>query len=293
MQESRYARTVRALRGAPPAQLADFALIALGELAEVYMAEADLARREAVVPDADAKLAGWSRAVDRYADQLMVMMDGIERGQPVQLSLLREGGVSLTAVGRAVLLGHPRPEQQAAYEQRVLMAYCARHTCADAASDKTSGAPIPVAPAPARPDWTFSNNGAQCARGGIAVRFAHTAALPRYRAICAQLLREAHALADDMIWQRRQGVVIQWDALAIRSTPRPTQQLVQLNTRGDAILGALPLLNTSPALLRDLVPWLRSRAAGEALSRVELDAARYGWETAEQGETPAIKPDIY
>ena len=125
------------------------------------------------------------------------------------------------------------------------------------------------------------------------MRFAHTAALPRYRAICAQLLREAHALADDMIWQRRQGVVIQWDALAIRSTPRPTQQLVQLNTRGDAILGALPLLNTSPALLRDLVPWLRSRAAGEALSRVELDAARYGWETAEQGETPAIKPDIY
>ncbi|MCB1676539.1 MAG: hypothetical protein KDI01_09620 [Halioglobus sp.] len=292
-QASRYQRSVRALRSAPPAQLADFAVIALEELAEVYMAEADLARREALALDADTKLAGWARAVDRYAGQLMAVREDIDLGMPVHLYRLREGDVGLRVAGRAVLLNHPRPDQQAAYEQRVLMVYCARHECADAAADAPSGNPLPVSPTPVRPDWTFSNDGAQCAHGGIAVRFADAAGLPRYRAICEQLLLEAQTLADEITWQQAHGVVIQWDALAIRATPGRVQHIVQLNARGDVILGALPLFNSSPAVLRDLAPWLRSRAAGRAPPGLELDAAHYGWETAAKAEAPDKKPDIY
>ncbi len=281
---SRFYRTVLYLGKSAAEEQATFAIAALSQLAEVYMAEADLARAQAQRNQGNdrAKLYGWSVAVDGYANQLLLLLDEIEEGYPVKLLQSSEGAVTVRVAGRAVMLGHPRPGQQAAFEQRVLADFCAGNDCRrmTASTSDAGMQPVPLSRASVSPNWSFSERGSLCAHGGIELHFDSASELAASREFCKELLREAADLAAEFSWQERHGVVIDWTALRITATPRGPQHLIRLNHSGDSVLLSAPLLFSSPGLLDDLRPWLRSQTSGEQVVTVQLSAASYGWKVA-------------
>jgi len=278
--ESRFQRTVDQLQFVAPEQEGDFAAIALAELVEVFAAEAGLARSQAreVSGESRARLLGWSAAVDQYADDLLLLVEGIDKGAAVQLRRDPEGTVTVVVEGRRVILLHPRPDQQTAFEQRVLSGFCAAHDCEQLTASATPPQePIPISAGTVYPHWNFAPDGTSCENDGITVRFGGTQQLAALRRTCEELLLEADALAVEIAWQQRHGVEVDWANLQISSTPGQPEHRIRLNDAGDSILLTIPVLYGSPGLLEALLPWLSTRYSDEPVVPVRLDAARYGW----------------
>jgi hypothetical protein len=248
------------------------------------MAEADLARAQAAeqAAGARARLLGWSVAVDQYAGQLMLVLDDVEQGFPVSLRVDQQGPATVTVAGRAVILGHPRADQQSAFEQRVLADFCSRGDCERMTAAIAKPEPIPVTVARVNPLWTFDSGGPVCSNEGLEVYFHSTRNLATLRGICEELAQELAALATDLAWQRRHGVVIDLDLLTVTATPGRPEHLVRLNAAGDSSLLTLPLLFGSANLLADIKPWLSARVQGDPAPSIRLDAASYGWLAPDQ-----------
>lgn len=287
VEQSRFERTALGLRDADPEWRAEFATTALDELAQAYAAEAALARGEAI-PEVDGgenggpvdtRLLGWSRAVERYAAQLGLVREDIALGFPVALDVLQERTLAITVAERRVILSHPRPDHQALLEQAVLERFCRGNLCEQLTARTDGPEPIPMSSATVRPAWTFTGDGALCSHRGVHLRFSAGAALPVARTTCQQLLVELALLDRELAWQRRHGVIVNWDALAVTATPGRTGHQVRLNDAGDTVLVTLPLLYSSAALLDQVRPWLRARAAGDRDATLELEAAALGWES--------------
>ena len=279
---SRFSRTVLYLGKSAAEEQAAFAGAALSQLAEVYMAEADLARAQAQRSHGTdrSKLHGWSVAVDGYANQLLLLLDDVDEGYPVELLQTREGAVTVRVAGRAVMLGHPRPDQQTAFEQRVLAGFCSRTDCSrmTASASEAVTQPVSLSGAAINPNWSFSERGSLCAHDGIELYFDSAAKLATSRGLCEKLLSEAADLAAEISWQERHGVVVDWNALRITTTPRGPQHMIGLNGLGDSVLLSTPLLFSSPGLLKELKPWLRGQSSGSDGVTVQLNAADYSWQ---------------
>ena len=138
--------------------------------------------------------------------------------------------------------------------------------------------PIPVYTGHIRPAWSFSQDGPSCTHEGITVHFSSERNLANSRAICEQLMREVELLADEMAWQYRHAVSINWRGLSIAATPGGPEHMVQLNSAGDILLVSVPLLFSTPDLLPEIVPWVQQRLGGGQAVEVELEAGRYGWQ---------------
>lgn len=281
---SRFQRTLNYLQDSPAAEQADFAVTALAELAAVYMAEADLARSEAAQKTGSgrARLVGWSYAVDQYADQLVALLEDVEHGVPVSLRSVEQGPALVTVADRVVILGHPRADQQAAFEQRVLADFCSSHECGRMTAPGGSREPIPVTVMRVNPLWTFAESGPVCANDGLEVSFHMSRDIGTLRGICEELAQELAALATDLAGQRRYGVAIDWDGLAVTAIPGRPEHLVRLNAAGDSALLTLPLLFGSPNLLADIKPWLVARVLGDPAPTIRLSAADYGWQAQDR-----------
>ncbi|TDG12971.1 hypothetical protein E2F43_15600 [Seongchinamella unica] len=278
-EASRYERIVQALESADPELRASFASSALLELTEVYLAEADLARRQARDSDEALRLTAWSRAVERYAAQLALVLDDITLGFPVQLRRHPREAVSVSVAGRTIMLAHPRSGQQPTYEQSVLGQFCGQGLCRDLVAVEEATAAIPMSPGLVSPHWEFTALGPRCSHYNLQLAFRGDGDLGQQRALCQQLLEEAELLATELAWQQRHGVSVDWEVLTIRAVPLRPEHLVLLNTAGDSLLVTLPLLHGTEGLLGQLVPWLRQRFNSERpLPPVLLEAAVLGWE---------------
>ena len=275
---TRYQRTVDALQLADDSLRGRFATTALLQLAEVYMAEADLARREAEEVGESAKLRGWSQAVDQYAAQLVLVMDDIELGFPVELRNNPMEVPSVAVGGRVIMLAHPRSGQQPLYEQAVLQAFCTGDTCARLTAELEGHEPIPVSTVQVKPRWEFGPDGPVCRYRGLSLQFSSAGDLAQQRSLCSQLLQEAESLATELAWQRRHGVDIGWGELSSRAVPGKPLHVVQLNGAGESILLPLPILNGTPALLPKLVPWLQGRHRREGHIELRFSADQLVWE---------------
>jgi hypothetical protein len=217
-------------------------------------------------------------AVDQYASQLLLVLDDVEQGFPVALQPGPHGDVTLTVADRVVMLGHPRPDQQAAYEQRVLMDFCGGRDCERITVTDTGQDPVPLSSARANPLWTFTERGPICSNDGLEVYFQSAENLTTLRGLCEQLIVEATALAGELAWQARHGVVIDWDGLVASATPGRPEHLLRVNAAGDSVLLTMPLLYASANLLADIKPWLYARVTGEGSAAVRLNAADYEWQ---------------
>ena len=277
---SRFQRTALALQEQSPDLVSVFAQTSLLEMIEVYFAEADLARDEASQeqrsgPD-KAKLMSWSAAVDRYAADLLSVLSDIEEGAPVKLHNYRSEAIALAIAGRLIILSHPRHAQQGAYEQRVLSTYCSRNDC----GRLTGTAALDVSLADGqiiRPQWQFTEQGPRCSHRSMAVQFVDASQIAMQRSICQQLFEEVEALAGQLSWQIQHGVVIDWSRLSIQSTPGRTDHIIVLNSAGDSILQALPLMFASTGLLHDLRNWLQAYSEGQKVQQRLLNGSDYGW----------------
>ena len=141
---SRFERTVLYLQGADDAIRAEFAVLAIDRLQHVYTAEAELARDEYARTGDDVELLGWSAAVDQYAAQLPELLQELEQGAPVLISGGGIQGVAMEVDGRMVLLVHPRPDQQIAFERDLLQLFCARQPCEAFTPGSLPASAIPV-----------------------------------------------------------------------------------------------------------------------------------------------------
>lgn len=276
---SRYERTLGFLQQSSPDEQADFAMVALLELAAVYIAEADLARSDAARQEGKgrARLLGWSMAVEQYANQLLQVLEEVQLGAPVMLRSGLQGPATVTVAGLSVILGHPRADQQAAYERRVLADFCSRQDCQWMSVAIEEPEPISMSAARANPHWAFTESGPVCSLDGLEVHFGSTENLAMLRSICDELAQEVSAFASELAWQIRHGVQPDWRAVTISPTPGRPEHLVRLNSAGDSSLLTVPLLFSSPALLADIQPWLEARIRGDKPVPTRLDAAEYGW----------------
>ena len=277
-ETSRFQRTVLALQQAEPPLRQRFANIALLELTEIYLAEADLARNEAQTSEQAAKLRAWSRAVEQYANQLVLVMDDVAFGLPVELRSNEREVPAVSVAGRTVMLAHPRIEQQPAYEQAVLGQFCTGTTCAELTASAGEQLPIPVSRNIVTARWGFSTGGPVCSHRNLELQFSSAGDLTLQRALCQQLMQEVEMLAMELAWQRRHGVKVDWQGLQIRPTPQRPEHLVLLNDAGDSLLLTIPLLYGTPGLLTRVVPWLQQRHQREGPQPLSLDSSALGWE---------------
>lgn len=276
--QSRFERTMTGLQEDSTGQRVAFASIALGKLADAYAAEAQLARAQAGEADGDPRLRSWSIAVDGYARQMSLLLEDIHQGYPVSMIVGNEAAPAVAVADRTVILSHPRPSQQGALEQDILREFCARYDCDYTVATERAAEPIPVYTRVVKPAWSFTRDGPSCSHEGIRVHFSSERDLAHSRAICEQLMREAELLSDELAWQYRHLVSIDWRALRIESSPGAPEHMVRLNSAGDVLLVSVPLLSSTPGLLPELVPWMQGRLGDQQEVEVELDAVAYGWQ---------------
>lgn len=276
---TRFQRTVQYVQEAAPELRSDFAATALTSMANAYLQEAQLAREQAQRAGKYSHLWAWSANVDRYADQISLLLEDIELGLPVDLSLAGGKSLAITVADRTIIVSHPRLNDQSAFEQGILTAFCASNDCDQFAPDNGANEPIPVAAARIRPNWTFTAQGSLCAYRGITVQFDNARSMADSRRICEQLLQEIMALAEELAWQQRYAVTIEWERLVVHPIQHSTEQSVQINTLGDTVLVAIPMLYRSAGLLQQLIPWMRAQVNGQQGVNIELRADKYGWQT--------------
>tara|TARA_R110000823_G_scaffold198080_1_gene329096 strand:+ start:3530 stop:4492 length:963 start_codon:yes stop_codon:yes gene_type:complete len=276
-EDSRFVRTVVHLQQSEPELRADFVEVALVLLAEAYADEASLAREAATVAADNDKLLGWAAAVERYSQQLPLLVEDVELGFPARLTLGVDGVLSISVAERRLMLMHPRVDQQAVFEQAILATFCRRHNCAAFTEQQAGLEPIPVSAASVKPQWTFTENGAVCGYGGLEVDFGSGADIARTRVTCEQFLHEAITLGQEIAWQRRHAVRVDWHELTLRPLPSRPGHALGLNAAGDTLLATVPLIYGSPGLLRAITPWLRAEVMQTTGPKLRLRAADFGW----------------
>ena len=275
--QSRFQRTVQYLQDASPRLRGEFAAIALTHLIDGYLEEMQLAHEEVRSAGVQANLRGWSLAVNHYANQIPLLLEGIELGLPVRLTRVGEKSLAITVTDRTIILSHPRLDQQNFLEHEILMDFCAGHPCEQFTPHDTEPASMSASRVYVRPDWMFTARGPVCSYQGIKVHFKNGKNLAKSRLICAQFLQEVITLANEMSWQRALAVPIQWSELEILPTARRAEHTVRLNRLGDTAVATVPLLYGNPRLLGHILPWIRQWVANPQEASIQLEADHYGW----------------
>jgi hypothetical protein len=264
-----------ALGDAPEPMRADFAVIAIAQMAEAHSAEAERARREATQLSQERDPGRWAGAVDAYAAELRALAN---RVSPETALVIRTGPsntVYLMIDGTPVMVNGPLAAQQAAFEQQIIERFCDLYLCEELLAGYQ--APLPVS----RPDksvtqWSFSQNaGPVCSTAdGLEFQFRDMENLSGYRAACARVVAELDTLARGIERSRSGGVRVDWNRLAIQAVPGSEHHQVTLNTAGAAILAPLPGLAATPQLFTLLRPWLAARVSGKNYRLVVINADR-------------------
>jgi len=282
-RETRFLRTVAALEAAPSEVRITFASLALTHLTLALGFEAETARAELSETANRPKLASWAQAVDRYSADLVKIEEDIRNGAELGLHVTEIGEVTLLAAGRMVLLGHPRREHQSTLEQEILRDFCARHSCDDLVDANGERSKSVAASATVRPSWTFNEDGLVCEHDTVSVTFPPGGRLPAQKRLCSKILQELAVLLDEVRWQMRQGVEVEWSGLEVVLTPARPEHRVQLNRAGDSVLMRAPLLAQFPFLLQQASDWLRERLVLENSSAtLKLDARHYVADSVEE-----------
>lgn len=275
--KSRFEKMILALQHDAGSLTDVFGQSALTILMEIYLAEADLARREQAESGGDSKLANWVVAVDQYSQQLDVMLEQIGSGSHVEIRSISNALAVVVVAGRSVILSHPRADQQTAFEHRIVSDFCAQKSCEKLFKQLEKPVPVPVSAPVFTPDWSFAVAGPVCSSRAIRIQFSSDGELASYRGLCRQFFQEISSLATEVRWQESQGVKTDWQSIAIRQTPHTPEHIVALTPSGDVTLLPLPLLYASEGLLFTLIPWLKAQVADVANPVILLDAETYDW----------------
>jgi hypothetical protein len=268
-------RLAAAISQAPAEVRADFAAVALAELAATHTAEADRARAEARSRPGERDLLSWAAAADAYARELQALAEDIAGAATLEVGtgLGPEAVVHIGIDGRLVMLTIPRPRQRPVFEQRVIEQFCNRFRCEDYLSDHQPSQAF-LQPVATQPRWSFSQQaGPACSTGdGLVFQFTNTSDLALKRRACSRVAGELNMLAGRLASKIALGVRIDWNRLAVLDVPGETRQLVTLNGDGEGLVLPLPALAGAPELFRLLRPWLAARVDGNSYRLVLLNS---------------------
>ncbi|GAB3274826.1 hypothetical protein [Parahaliea aestuarii] len=274
---SRYQQTVNALRHAGEDEQRLFASLALQGLVEIYFAEADLARREAIGEANAQARRGWAFSVEQYTEELLEIDALLAAGGAVQVLPGSAGEVPMLIVeGQRVMLSHPRAAEQTAYEQQLLNNFCQREHCEAMLPLLAEGVAQPAESQPVTVNWSFSPEGMRCGYREITLLFSEQAPSPLARDICQQLFSEVALLEEELRWQHWRGVPIDWPRLMIQRRVAQPGHTVVVNSLGDVLLLRLPILAANGSLFQGLSGWLRAAVNDSPAPLLELRAADYG-----------------
>lgn len=268
---TQFDQLILALQTAPPEWRIAFAELALGQLADAYFAEAELARTPPASAPAATESARWSHGVESYAHQLLRLQQAVAQAADVTILQPQGGDAIITLPGTRMMLSHPRPDQQRVFEQALVERFCQWHGCGFEVN--TADALMESAPVyEVRPDWLFAVEGTACRHQGLHLWFPRASDITAMRQFCTGLFAELEQLVAELAKLQQFGLEIQWQQLTLI----PNTQTLQLNRRGDILMLELPTLRRYPRLLPQLQPWLAERAQGRSAT-LKLSATELGW----------------
>ncbi|BFM09330.1 hypothetical protein [Halioxenophilus aromaticivorans] len=271
-----FARTIVQLKQMPQENSAIFANIALSHLATAYYDEIDVVYSR----DANRKQTRWARSVTDYVHGIVLLNDSIVKGAQPAVRLYPHSEAVVQVDNRLITLAHPRVDQQSAFEQGVLVEYCALVDCVPLAESPTqlaSAGDFAHAGSDVREmDWQFSSAGTTCSHGQLTIQFNSSDNLKRLREECSELFNELESLISALHWQRQHGVLIDWNFLTVNAMSGRDESSVLLNAFGDTTVVALPRLVKAQTLLSDLTPWLQARLDGVNVI-YEIRSQQYNW----------------
>jgi hypothetical protein len=269
---SRFNRLAVAISKEAEPVRADFALIAISEMAAAHTKEAERARQDARAGKRQ-ELMRWAGAVDDYAAELAAVGETLTPETEVNISIGPDNGVYMNIAGRPVMVGTPRAREQREFEQRIIERFCAAYRCDDFVADLEPAATrAQVQGLP--PSWSFSQySGPACSTAdGLELQFQTMQELRRKRDVCTRLVAELYQLLAAIERESGAGVRVDWNRLEIRGNSNAEEQLVVLNGSGDTLQLAVPGLAAVPDFLRRSLPWLAARVKGESYHLVLLNA---------------------
>ncbi len=275
--DTQFDRLMTSLNTAPFEERQEFASLALSRLAEAYLTEAEQARSDSREERSGTRQR-WSSSVEHFVNRLLLLKSDIDMGLGVTFGTSSARDVVIEAGGQSVMLSYPRPREQLAFEQGLLESFCRSRAC-----ETLSPSDVPRLPerpvVDVRPGWTFATDRIECRHRGLTLVFAEREYSDRLRQFCSKALREAEVLSSELRKLVQFGMVIEWDALAIRQTANPAEQVVELNSARDSIPLGLPTLLGYPKLLSLLQPWLQAQLEQQAIT-LSLKAVDFGWSTS-------------
>lgn len=279
-------RLADSLVGAPAPLRADLAQAALLELSAAYAREAQRAREDLRNRPGKTDLRRWANAIDNLAADYASLAATITPMTPVDVSIGPDHDLHLTVDGQPVVVAGPRPREQAALEQRILVNYCTLNLCdpgeyASTAVSLGSNIAISISPyASGAGDnavitrWSFSPIGPSCGTDdGLEFQFANADVLRQKRTLCTAIVTELQQLAALITRQAAMGIAVDWNALRIEPIDSGAQQ-VNLNSGGTTIDMPLPFLVALPELFELARPWLAAKVRGETFHLVLINADR-------------------
>lgn len=263
-QHSLFSRVTTALETASGEQRARFAEIALKQLADAYLSEARIVYQSHTQIGSDQ--LQWVRSVEGYAGELGHLRERIEVGEPARIDSQLLTAPMIVVANYRVMLTHPRPDQQLAFEHQVLEQFCQQDRCEDLLANNNNvenSGPSAAADESVRPKWEFSMAGPACAEKGIHISFEYGTNFRQVRALCNSFFKELESLLDALRWQQNHQVLIDWSHLRIDPSTGQSQQVLLINGFGDTVVVSLPLLYEEPKLLSATAPWLKARLANQ------------------------------
>ena len=265
------------LEDSPLPMRRDFAWLAMSEMANMYTREANRARLETRHTKRARDTARWAASVDAYAARIKVMADAITDATPVKISVGADGSVNLFVGGEPVIVTGVFTGQQAAYEQQVIAQFCVLYLCERLLAGFALSVPDTTVMARKRTGntayWSFSQYaGPVCMTDdGLEFQFREMSGIRGKREVCSQIVAELYDLVHALVRKHKQGVMVDWNALAVNPIAGSDEHRVVLNSSDD-IRMPLPGLAASKDLFRLVRPWLAARAKGQAFHLVVLNA---------------------
>jgi hypothetical protein len=249
-----------------------FAVVALEEMAQVYIEEVDSA-----YPIGDDRAAWrWRSGAQAYARQLQGLAARIDRGTLIDIYVEPIDTVRLRIDDTQVMLTSPRIIDSTPFDERIVQRYCADNDCEVL---RAAEAARPIASAAAddrRATWTFSDRGGTVLQteSGIHFAFADTVELQSRKRLCLDFVGELELLARHLQYHRGRGVPIDWNLLRIGADAPSGEQRVLLNRYGQSILLPLPILERARQGLEVVKPWLMAQADGRRVQMAPIPAQR-------------------
>jgi len=255
-------RVAETLQNGDSGRIAEFARIALLEMAALYEEEA---RRAAEYPDLgrNLKYARWRDAVLSHARDLYGVADSITPATAIELYRERTGELHLMIENVPFILSNPLIHDPHRLEKRIIQAYCRVAACDPDVlvfnGDKNTRTVTILA------NWIMTEDRPPefVTSDGLHFIFTSLENRPLKQNACLRVAREIRLLVDTLKDARERGIFIDWENLDVRHLQGSRDYRITLNPFGDSLYMKFPELGRMSGWPEKISAWLRAQVEDE------------------------------